>query len=230
VHCHTDYSDGRHTVEQMARGAEARGMRYMTITDHSPSAFYAGGVSVDRLERQWEEIARVQERVSIRLLRGTECDILRDGALDYPDPVLEQLDIVIASVHQRYRMTAAEMTERLVAAMRHPRFKVWGHALGRYLLSRPALACDVERVLDVAAESRVAIEINGDPYRLDMEPRWVREARRRGLRFVISSDAHSVAALDNVRWGVDMARRGWLQPDEVLNTRDLAGFRSAVRP
>jgi DNA polymerase (family 10) len=230
VHCHTDYSDGRHTIEQMARGAEARGMRYMTITDHSPSAFYAGGVSVDRLERQWEEIARVQERVSIRLLRGTECDILRDGALDYPDPVLEQLDIVIASVHQRYRMTAAEMTERLVAAMRHPRFKVWGHALGRYLLSRPALACDVERVLDVAAESRVAIEINGDPYRLDMEPRWVREARRRGLRFVISSDAHSVAALDNVRWGVDMARRGWLGPDEVLNTRDLAGFRSAVRP
>jgi DNA polymerase (family 10) len=92
------------------------------------------------------------------------------------------------------------------------------------------LACDVERVLDVAAESRVAIEINGDPYRLDMEPRWVREARRRGLRFVISSDAHSVAALDNVRWGVDMARRGWLGPDEVLNTRDLAGFRSAVRP
>ena len=114
--------------------------------------------------------------------------------------------------------------------MRHPRFKVWGHALGRYLLSRPPIACDVEKVLDAAAESRVAIEINGDPYRLDMEPRWIREARRRGLRFVISSDAHSVAALDNVRWGVDMARRGWVRPGEVLNTLGPAEFRAAVRP
>ena len=230
VHCHTDYSDGQHSVEEMARGAEARGMRYVTITDHSPSAFYAGGVGLDRLARQWEEIARVQARVGIRLLRGTECDILRDGALDYPDSVLEQLDIVIASVHQRHRMTAEQMTERLLTAMRHPRFKVWGHALGRYLLSRPPIACDVERVLDAATESRVAIEINGDPYRLDMEPRWIREARRRGLRFVISSDAHSVAALDNVRWGVDMARRGWVRPGEVLNTLGPAEFRAAVRP
>jgi DNA polymerase (family 10) len=230
VHCHTVYSDGRHTVEQMARGAEARGMRYLTITDHSASAFYAGGLSIDRLERQWEEIARVQETVEIRILRGTECDILRDGALDYPDSVLDRLDVVIASVHQRYRMTSAQMTARLEAAMRHPRFKIWGHALGRYLLSRPPIDCDVERILAAAAESRAAIEINGDPYRLDMEPRWIRAARRRGLRFVISSDAHSVAALDNVRWGVDMARRGWLRADEVLNTLGPAEFQAAVRP
>src|SRR5205085_5916673 len=133
VHCHTVYSDGKNTIEEMARAAEAMGMRYITITDHSASAGYAGGLDVDRLERQWDEIARVQERVSVRLLRGTESDILADGSLDYPDAVLEQLDVVIASVHNRYRMDQAQMTARVVNAMRLPLFKVWGHALGRLI-------------------------------------------------------------------------------------------------
>jgi DNA polymerase (family 10) len=230
VHCHTHYSDGKNSVEEMARGADAMGMKYLTITDHSPTAHYAGGLDLDRLKRQWEDIAKAQEKVKVRLLRGTESDILADGSLDYPDAVLEQLDVIVASVHNRFKMDADQMTTRIVNAMRRPQFKIWGHALGRYVLTRPPFAVHMEKVLDVIAESRAAVEINGDPHRLDMEPRWVREARRRGIRFVISTDAHSVSALRNVRWGVDMARRGWLTAAEVLNTRGVDEFRAAVRP
>jgi DNA polymerase (family 10) len=230
VHCHTHYSDGKHSVEEMARGAEEMGMKYITITDHSPTAHYAGGLTEDRLKRQWDDIARAQEKVKVRLLRGTESDILADGALDYPDRILEQLDVVIASIHNRYKMGEDEMTRRLVTAMRLPVFKVWGHALGRYVRTRPPIACRVEEVLDAAAVSRAAIEINGEPRRLDMEPRWLRKARARGLRFVISTDAHSVRALQNFRYGVAMARRAGIRKGEVLNTLGPDAFRAAVRP
>jgi DNA polymerase (family 10) len=230
VHCHTAWSDGKHSIEEMARAAAALGMRYLTITDHSTSATYAKGLNRDRLRRQRDEIARVQERVDIRILRGTESDILRDGSLDFPDPVLAELDVVIASVHNRYRMDADEMTRRLIRALRHPLFKIWGHALGRYVLSRPPFACHMDEVLDAVAGARAAIEVNGDPNRLDLEPPWIRAARRRGIRFVLSSDAHSVNGLRNLRWAVDMARRGWLQKGDVLNTLAPAAFAAAVRP
>jgi DNA polymerase (family 10) len=231
VHCHTVYSDGADTVEVMARAAQAMGMRYITITDHSPTASYAGGLSLDRLRRQWDEIARVQEMMKgLTILRGTESDILRDGRLDYPDEVLEQLDIVIVSVHNRHRMDEVQMTGRLVRALRQPIFKVWGHALGRYVMRRPPIACRMEEVLDAAAESRVAIEVNGNPHRLDMEPRWQREAVRRGLRFVVSTDAHSTAELRHLRYGIAMARRGLLTAGDVLNTLSVGAFRQAVRP
>jgi DNA polymerase (family X) len=230
VHCHTVYSDGKHTVEQMARAADALGMHYLTITDHSPTASYAGGLTVDRLKAQWDEIARVQESVRVRLLRGTESDILADGSLDYPDAVLEQLDVVIASIHSRLRMDAEQMTRRLVQALTLPWFKIWGHALGRLVLSRPPIDCRVEEVLDAVARSRAAVEINGDPHRLDLPPRWIRAARERGIRFVISTDAHSVAELENARYGVAMARRGWTRRDEVLNTLDTEAFARAVSP
>ena len=174
VHCHTVYSDGKHTVEQMARAAEEMGMRYITITDHSPTAGYANGLNLDRLHRQWEEIDRVQQKVAIRLLRGSEVDILKDGALDWPDRVLEQMDVVVASIHNRYGLGEDEMTRRVVRGLRHPLFKVWGHALGRYVLRRPPIAVRIDEILDAAAASRVAIEINGNPNRLDMEPRYVR--------------------------------------------------------
>ncbi len=230
IHCHTVYSDGVHTIEQMARAADALGMAYLTITDHSRSAGYAGGLSVDRLAEQWDEMARVQESVAVRLLRGSEVDILADGALDYPDAVLEQLDVVIASVHQRFRLDAAHMTSRITRAMAHPCFKIWGHALGRLLLSRTPIECDVEAILDVIAASRAAIEINGDPRRLDLAPPWVRRARERGIRFVISTDAHSMADYGNLRYGVAMARRGWVGCGEVLNTLDARAFARAVAP
>jgi DNA polymerase (family 10) len=230
VHCHTVYSDGQHTVEQMARAADALGMEYMTITDHSPAAAYANGLPVDRLKAQWDEIARVQERVSVKLLRGTESDILADGRLDYPDAILELLDVIIASIHRRHRMDAHQMTERLVRAMALPCFKIWGHALGRLILSRPPVECRVEEVLDAAAAGRAAVEINGDPKRLDLPPRWLRAARERGLSFVVSTDAHSVGELGNVRYGIPMARRGWVRRGEVLNTRGAAEFARAVAP
>jgi DNA polymerase (family 10) len=230
LHCHTNYSDGKHTVEEMARGAEALGISYLTITDHSPTAFYAGGLTVDRLKRQWEEIARVQETVNVRLLRGTESDILADGSLDYPDSILEQFDIIIASIHSRYRMDENQMTERVTRAMRQPWFKIWGHALGRIIQHRPPFNARVEKILDVIADSRVAIEINGDPYRLDMEPRWIREARKRKIKFVISTDAHSINGMKNLKFGVGIARRGWVRRGEVLNTFKTEDFINAVKP
>jgi len=230
VHCHTTYSDGKNSIEEMARAAEAMGMKYLTITDHSPTAFYAGGLKLDRLQRQWDEIGETQEKVKIKLLKGTESDILSDGRLDYPDRVLEQFDVVIASIHSRYKMDSEKMTRCLMAAMRQPVFKIWGHALGRLIQRRPPFECDVERVLDVIAESRAAIEVNGDPYRLDMEPRWIREARKRKIKFVISVDAHSAGALQNLKYGVAMARRGWLRQGEVLNTLGVKAFAKAVRP
>ena len=230
VHCHTTYSDGRNTVEEMARAAESMGMKYMTITDHSPTAHYAGGLTVDRLERQWEEISRVQELVSIKLLRGTESDILREGELDYPDRILEQFDVIIASIHNRYKLDEEEMTRRLVNAMKNPFFKVWGHPLGRLVQRRPPISCHVERILDVVAESGAAIEISGDPHRLDLEPKWTREARKRRIKFVISTDAHSTSDLENLRFGVGIARRAGVRKSEVLNTLGVRAFQNAVRP
>ena len=230
VHCHTTYSDGKHSIEQMVRAAEAMGMKYVTITDHSPTAFYAGGVTLDRLKRQWDEIDEVQQKVKIKILRGTESDIVANGQLDYPDKILEQFDVIVASIHSRYKMDSAKMTKRILTAMSQPVFKIWGHALGRKLLSRPPFECDVERILDVIAESRAAIEVNGDPNRLDMEPRWIREARKRKIKFVISVDAHSTGALHNLKYGVGTARRGWLRKADVLNTLSTKAFANAVRP
>jgi DNA polymerase (family 10) len=230
VHCHTMYSDGKHSVEQMVAAAEAMGMKYITITDHSPTAFYAGGVKIDRLHEQWEEIDRVQEQTKVRILKGTESDILQNGMLDYPDWILEQFDVIVASIHSRYKMNSDQMTQRIVTAMRQPVFKIWGHALGRLIQRRPPFECRVEEILDVIAESRAAIEINGDPYRLDMEPRWIREARKRKIKFVISVDAHSMNALHNVQYGVGIARRGWVTKKEVLNALGVKAFQKAVRP
>ncbi len=230
VHCHTRWSDGRATVLEMARAADAMGMEYLTITDHSPSAAYAGGVGLDRLERQWEEIDRAQEQVRVRLLRGTESDILEDGALDYPVGVLERMDVVVASVHSRFRMGEEEMTRRIVRAMRQPVFKIWGHALGRLLLERDPFACRVEEVLDAIAESPAAVEVNGDPRRLELEPRWLRAARDRRIPVVLSTDAHSVANLEYLRFAVATARRGWVRRGEVLNALPVDAFRRAVRP
>ncbi len=230
VHCHSTWSDGRHSIEEMALAAEKRGASFITLTDHSKNAHYAGGLDVDRLKRQWDEIDEVQERVSIKILKGTEADILADGAIDWPDAILERLDVVIASIHARYRQDEDAMTKRILRAMRYPIFKIWGHPLGRLVTSRPPVPCRVEEVLDALAESRGAIEINGDPRRLDLEPRWVRAARDRGLHFVLSVDAHAMRELDNLRYAVGLARRGGVRKSEVLNTKSAAAFLEAVRP
>jgi len=231
THCHTVYSDGKATVEQMVRAAEILGMKYITITDHSPAAHYAGGLDLDRLRMQWAEIDEVQEKIpGVRIFRGTESDILEDGALDYPDSVLDKFDIIIASVHSRMKMDSDQMTKRIVNCMKRRQFKIWGHALGRLLLRREPFACDIEAVLDVIADSKAAIEVNGDPHRLDMEPRWIREARKRNIPFVISVDAHSTGALNYIDYGVHIARRGGLRKREILNTLPPAEFAQRVKP
>lgn len=230
VHCHTVYSDGRATVLEMAREAEAMGMEYLTITDHSPTAHYAGGVSIDRLKELWDEIAEAQEKVDVRILRGTESDILADGTLDYPDSILEQLDVVIASIHARYRMDENAMTERILRALALPIRKIWGHPLGRLVLHRPPIACRMPEILDCAARSNVVIEINGDPHRLDLPPEWIREARMRGIPFVVSVDAHSRRGMHTLPFAIAMARRGGVRRRELVNARDVHDFLEAVAP
>ena len=230
VHCHTVWSDGRATLEEMAVAAEALGMEYLTVTDHSQSAGYARGLDADRLRRQWDEIDEVQERVRVKLLKGTESDITAEGGLDFPDEVLERLDVIVASVHARFKMDESAMTRRLVRAMSLPVFKIWGHALGRLLLEREPFDCRVEEVLDALARSRGAVEVNGDPHRMELEPRFLRLARARGIPVVLSVDAHSTAALGHLRYAAATARRGWVRRGEVLNCLPAGDFARAVRP
>ena len=230
VHCHTVYSDGKNSVLEMAQAAHALGMKYITITDHSPSAHYARGVTLERLKEQWDEIAAVQEQVPIRILRGTESDILSDGHLDFPDAILERFDVIIASIHARHRMDRDAMTARLVHALSLPVFKIWGHALGRILNHRAPFECDVPRVLDALAKAGGAVELNADPHRLDLPPAWIPAVRERGLSLVVSADAHSVRGLGVLGYRVTLARRGGVRKSELLNARDAQAFAAAVRP
>lgn len=227
-HCHTTYSDGKDSIEAMARAAGALGMQAITITDHSANASYAGGIGLDGLRQQAAEIAGLD--VPVKILRGTEADILADGAIDVPPEAIDELDLVIASVHQRYKADVDGMTSRLVTAMRQPFFKVWGHALGRLVLRRDPIAVRLDEVLDAIAESPAAIEINGDPYRLDLDPVNARAAAARGIPFVLSSDAHSTRGIEAVRWAVAMARRARIRKAQVLNTGAPEELAEAVRP
>ena len=230
IHCHTSWSDGTGSIDAMARAALALGHEYIAITDHSRAAHYAGGLDEDRLRRQWDEIDEVEGRLPIRILRGTEVDILADGALDWPDHVLERLEVVIASVHQRHKHGEAETTRRLVRALSAPVFKIWGHPLGRLVGRRPPIPCRLDEAFDALAEAGGAIELNGDPHRLDLAPDLARRARDRGLSFVCSADAHSVNGLGAVSYAVDMARRARLTTADVLNTRTPAAFAATVMP
>jgi DNA polymerase (family 10) len=230
VHCHTNHSDGQNSILDMALAAQALGMQYITITDHSMSAQYARGVPLSRLQQQWEEISAAREAVQIEILRGAEVDILADGQLDYPDAVLEQFDVLIASIHARHRADRQTMSKRLIRAMSLPLFKIWGHPLGRILNHREAIDCDLLAVLDVLAQSPGAIEINADPHRLDLPPAWIPAARERSIPFVISVDAHSTRGFGVLQYGVTMARRGGVRSHEVLNTLPARTFARRVKP
>jgi DNA polymerase (family 10) len=230
IHCHTTYSDGKDSVLAMAKAAEAKGFQYITITDHSPSAFYAHGVTLDRLAKQWEEIDAAQEQVGIRILRGVESDILKDGELDYPPAILDRLDVIIASIHSRYKQDEDAMTARIVRALRQPWFKIWGHPLGRLIGSRPPVPVRMDEVFAAAVESRVAFEVNGDPARLDLPPEWIQVARTHHIPFVVSSDAHSTRSIGYTDLAVAVARKGGLRTDEVLNTLPVDEFLERVRP
>jgi DNA polymerase (family 10) len=222
LHCHTTWSDGRASVEEMARAARDHGYDYLAICDHTPAVGAVRGLTADDVRRQAEEIAAANEQLApFRVLRGIECDILPDGRLDLPDEALAELEWVQASVHGGQRMARAEMTKRVEAALRNPYVRCLSHPKGRYINRRPENALDLARVFEVALEEGVAVEVNGLPDRLDLSGEHVREALRAGVPIVCSTDAHSVRGLDNMMFSVATARRGWAGAADVVNTRPL---------
>jgi len=223
LHCHTTWSDGKASVLEMAEGAIARGYDYLAICDHTPSVGAVPGLTADDVLRQGEEIAAANEVLApFRVLRGIECDILRDGSLDLPDSVLAELDWVQASVHGGQRNPAREITARTVEAMRNPYVRCLSHPKGRIINHRPENALDLAEVFEVALETGVALEVNGLPDRLDLRGEHVRRAVEAGVKIVASTDAHSVGGLGNMELALHTARRGWATAGDLLNTRPLA--------
>jgi DNA polymerase (family X) len=231
LHCHTTWSDGRASVEEMARAAIERGYGYVAICDHTPAVGAVRGLTADDVRHQGEEIAAANELLApFRVLRGIECDILPDGRLDLPDDVLAELDWVQASVHGGQRMPQPEMTRRVEEALRNPYVRCLSHPTGRLINRRPENALDLERVFEVARETGVALEVNGLSPRLDLSGEHVREALRAGVQIVCSTDAHSTRGLGNMALSVHTARRGWATAADVLNTRPLRALLDARRP
>ena len=233
LHCHSSYSDGKATIAEMARGAQAKGWSYIGITDHSQAAFYAGGLSRDRIAAQHDEIDELNAGLNgFRILKGIEADILADGQLDYGDELLDSFDFVVGSIHSRFSMDRGTMTKRVLGALDDPRLTILAHPTGRLLLAREPYAIDLDAVLEKAASVGAAVELNADPHRLDLDWRHVQTAKRLGLRIEIGPDAHSVAGLDNMEIGVGIARKGWLEAADVLNTAtadDVLAFARARR-
>jgi len=228
LHCHSDYSDGGATIEEMANAARERGWDYIGITDHSESAFYAGGLKRDKVMLQHEEIDRLNAQMKgFRILKGIEADILADGRLDYDSAMLDLFDYVIGSIHSRFSMDGETMTKRVLAALDDPHLTILAHPTGRLLLSREPYAIDIEAVLEKALEAGVAVELNADPHRLDLDWRYCRQAKELGVTIEIGPDAHSTGGLDATHFGIGMARKAWLEPSDVLNSRsadDVVAF------
>ena len=233
VHMHTVETDGKNTIEEMAEAARERGYEYMAITDHSKNLAMANGLDDARAVQHIARIREVDKKLnaqkkSIRVLAGIEVDILADGSLDLSDSVLEQMDLVIASVHSHFNQEASEMTDRLLQAMSNPSVSILGHPTGRQLLRRDAYAMDMEAVLDAAARRKVAMELNSYPERLDLNDRHLRMAKERGVKIVINTDSHHTSHMAKIRYGVLQARRAWLTKEDVLNALPLAKFLKAV--
>lgn len=230
LHNHTTASDGAHSLREMALAARRMGYAYFAVCDHSRSLAVANGLSIERLRAQGREVRALQAELDadggppLRLLHGTEVDILADGSLDYPDEVLAELDLVVASVHTHFGMSRTEATERIVRAVSHPLTDILGHPTGRLLLRREGYPLDVDAVLEACAAHGVAVELNANPYRLDLDWRHLRRARELGVLVAINPDAHAVEGLADVRWGVAVARKGGLTPEGCLNALDAEAF------
>ncbi len=226
---HTDATDGKNTLAEMVEACRARGYDYVAVTDHTKAVRVASGLNEAGFRRQFREIDRLRARFpKMAILKGAEVDILDDGRLDLDAETLGELDVVLASVHSKFRMTEAAMTERVLRALRHPRVHVLSHPSGRILGRREPYAIDMARVARAAADLGVLLEINAQPDRLDLSDVHVKMAREAGARFVVSTDAHRVAELDYMRYGVDQARRGWCTAADVANTRPLAELRRVL--
>jgi DNA polymerase (family 10) len=228
---HTTASDGKNSIEEMAQAARALGHEYVALTDHSKAVTVANGLDEKRVLEQIKKIRAANERVrDIRLLAGIEVDILKDGALDLDDEVLAQLDVVVASVHSYMNLDRAAMTDRILAAVENPYTQIVAHPTGRVLLRREAFEYDMEKILDAARQHGVAMECNAYPDRLDLKDTYLRMAKERGVKIVISTDSHSTTNLKFMRYGVQMARRGWLEKTDVLNTLPAEKLLAALRP
>jgi DNA polymerase (family 10) len=222
-HCHTRDSDGVNTLEEMVQAARKLQWEYLGIGDHSKSAAYAGGLTEERVRKQLKDIEALDKKLrGFRLFSGTECDILPDGSLDWPDNVLALFDYVVVSVHSKFRMTEPEMTKRIIRALKNKYVTMLGHPTGRLLLSREPYPVDMVQVIDAAADYGKLIEINAHPMRLDLDWRLCKYAKEKGVLIAINPDAHSVEGLKDVSFGVGIARKGWLEKKDVLNTKSAA--------
>jgi DNA polymerase (family 10) len=228
---HTTASDGRASVEEMAQAAKQLGYEYILITDHSKAVTIANGLDEKRAVENIQRIKAARKKVSgIKIWAGAEVDIMGDGTLDYPDEILKQFDIVLVSVHSRMNMPGPEMTARLLKALANPYVRILGHPTGRQILRREPFTFDLEQVFAAAKEHGVILELNGNPERLDLSDRHVKLARDRGMKLIISTDAHSPEHFKLMRYGVETARRGWLSKEDVLNTLPPEKLLSSLRP
>lgn len=220
LHCHSTYSDGANSIREMAEECRRLGFEYFGICDHSMSVYYAKGLSPERVKQQHKEIDKLNaELKGFHIFKGTECDILPDGKLDYPDNVLASFDFVVASIHSSMNMTEEQATKRLIKAMEHPAVKIIGHPTGRLLLGREGYPINHRKVIEAAAELGVSIEINASPHRFDLDWRYCKYAAEKGVQISINPDAHEVAGIADIFYGVGIARKGWLRKNEVLNTK-----------
>lgn len=219
-HFHTTRSDGRGTLEEMVSEASRLGYEYVGVSDHSKSAFYAQGLKEDALEAQWREVERVREKFPhVRVFWGIESDILSDGSLDYSQEVLKRFDFVIASIHSRLQMSSEQMTKRVLAAVKNPYTTFLGHPTGRILLGRKPMEFDFEKVLEEAEKQGVAVELNANPERLDIDWRWGPVIRRLGVQISIHPDAHSVEGLQHTKFGEWMARKALIPQKQIVNLK-----------
>jgi DNA polymerase (family X) len=228
---HSTASDGKNSIEEMAEAARKLGHQYIAITDHSKAVTVANGLDEKRAAAHIKKIRSLGEKeLGIRVLAGAEVDIMKDGELDYSDEILSQLDVVVCSVHSYMNLDRAEMTKRLLAAIENPYIQIIAHPTGRLLLRRDAFDYDMEKVLDACAKHGVAMECNSYPDRLDLKDVYLRMCKERGVKVVISTDAHTTTNLAFIRYGVTMARRGWLEKKNVINTLPCQEFLGALRP
>ena len=224
LHNHSNYSDGKNSIREMAEKFMEKGYEYFGMTDHSKVMAVTNGMDKEKIQRQWKEIDEVQKELGdkIKILKGCEVDILKDGSLDFENEVLQQLDIVVISAHLYHTLEPAEQTKRMIAAIENPYSMILGHPTGRLINRRSGMEFDMEKVITACVDNNVVLEINSNPNRLDLADKYLRIAKEKGAKFAIDTDSHSVFNPDFMRFGIGIARRGWLEAEDVINTYGLA--------
>ncbi|MFQ6113403.1 MAG: DNA polymerase/3'-5' exonuclease PolX [bacterium] len=222
LHCHSNFSDGANSIEQMALATQGMGYKYFGLCDHSQTVYYAKGLSPERVREQHAAVDELNKKFDrFKIFKGTECDILPDGSLDYPDEILASFDFVVISVHSKLKMTQQEATERILKAMSNPYVTILGHPTGRLLLGREGYPLDVYKIIDAAAELGIAIELNASPHRFDIDWRYCKYAKEKRVMISINPDSHSVDGLQDMNYGIGIARKGWLEKENILNALTL---------